>query len=327
MGRRKLIFLLWLVLPFIYSCNKEVLLDESWQKISLSEGVPLRDIVSVGEEWFCCGGIRFNSGFIYRSKDNGLSWDTVSHVSGRSLNTLAFSDNGYAWAAGDSLYMHFRPTQSNPWQFYWFADQVPPNEFDRTSFRRMQVVNDSTLVIAGGDGFGKGVFYISYNRGIGWHWKVFDRELSAVHFFDYENGLICGNGVIMSTGDGGLHFDYVQPENDFYTSFAFIDSKRAYCCSYDAAIYYTTNAGRNWKKIRNLNSALIKRHHLNDICITQGEGWMACGDGGLLIVGNGQDEEPQLFQLDTPSRLLRIKKLGNTICILSQDGHIFRKTL
>ncbi|MDO9512270.1 MAG: hypothetical protein Q7J34_10965 [Bacteroidales bacterium] len=315
------------ILFIISSCSKAIDEDTSWIKSSVCPDIPLRDVAFSDNNWYACGGVKNSNGGIFRSADYGKSWTTLRLNLNHSFNALGFLDNSVGWAAGDSLYMERSFSDGSFWNFYWLADNVPPNEFDRTSFKGMQIFQDSMMAFAGGDGYAKGLFYISKDRGMHWYFKTFDREMSDVFFFNENEGLICGNGAIMHTVDGGLNFNYVTPSHDFFTGLDFANSGLGFCCSYDANVYTTNDYGKNWEVLLKMNSVLCKNYHFNDISTDESGNWVAVGDDGIVVFSDKTGKDRKMVVISEKPRLLRVKRYLNEVLITSANGCLYHKVL
>ncbi len=312
-----------LVLSLASACRKEneVLPVEV---ILVNPGIPLRDIVFLNDSvGFVCGGQKNTSGLIYRTTDGGLSWQIVYENNHHCLYTIGFTDTMAGIAGGDSLFMLRSQDGGFNWQFYWLADSVPPNAFDRPAFRKMSI-SRSNIYIAGGENFKKGVFYKSTDKGTTWSYKVVANELTGISFDDSGKGWICGNGLVMRTGDSAVLWADAGFSGDFFSSVCFPARDTGYIACYSGTIYLTTDAGDSWTQVRAGGYTPGRTGGINCMISAGPAKIIAGGSGGRLYVTADGGNAWKTIHIGQDARILALTAIGGYIYLTTDQGSVCR---
>jgi photosystem II stability/assembly factor-like uncharacterized protein len=206
---------------------------------------------------------------------------------------------------------------------------IPANK-DEIAFSEVQILEDTSVVISGWRGYiikstDRGKTWFDLKTGLiqyytsmsfpsaqvgyvmssssdtliktsdgGTSWEILENPLvasSGIHFFDNQNGVICGNnaegkGEVFTTTDGGVTWTPVF--NDDTQGFAMLSASNGvtYIGTVDGDIYSSKDNGANWVKLTSPSpdNYILDIHFFNDqlgwVAVWTGGGIYATTDGG-----------------------------------------------
>jgi photosystem II stability/assembly factor-like uncharacterized protein len=306
---------------FLFSCKKDTT-QISVETISF----PLKiDLFSThffdGQNGFVCGGIKSESGYIFRTSDGGSSWEEV-YSSDKFLKDISFLNTEIGYACGDSILILKTEDGGNSWAEMEYPWIPAPNYI--LPLNHIQIVNDSMVYVTGGGEFSKGLIFRTRNWGWWWYFNLFDNELSESHFKSFDEGIFCGYGVMDKTSDGGQNYQPIDIKGDFYTAMHFIDDDLGFACGYNGGIYKTTDCGDSWKKIYRTNF-VGKRLHFNDITFSDVNNGIIVGNNGIaLITNNGGNNWQEVSSFTSENLLSVFANPDGSIWITAEKGMLFK---
>lgn len=318
------ILLLSLISLFLLSCNKDELeTDYKIETITFDSETDFHQIYFIDDlTGFIVGGQRGELGSIYKTTDGGQSWD-FNYSTNESLYAVSFLNDSIGYACGESLILLKTFDQGNNWENYQFP--YYPNYLYDAPFKKIDIVNDTTIYLTGGWYFDRGLIAKSSNGGNWWDWDYFDYELSSSHFFSHNHGIFAGYGHFTVTEDGADSFEIMDFNGDFFTSLYFLDAEVGFASGYDGGIYKSSNSGKNWEEIANSNKFWKQRKHLNDILMVNSQNGIAVGNNGAIILtfdgGNNWEE----YKISEELNFNSIYHSGNgQISITCSEGKILK---
>ncbi|MEZ4825463.1 MAG: YCF48-related protein [Bacteroidia bacterium] len=228
------------------------------------------------ETGFVAGGRRFDLNLIFRTDDGGTSWERQApfDIFEKIVFNFAFDQNlrGFAVCYEGKV---LRTTDGGQnWQIRQTEGWMP--------LRGVAIVDDSVVVVVGGNGYDKGIIHRSTDAGN--TWAVIDTpgyELRDVVFTSPLTGYACGYGTIIKTTDGGKTWALTPAKNEFFSSITFPTPSTGIAVGRTGTIVRTTDSGENWEVIRNGSHPQNPRHYYNKVKF-------ATPDIGFIVGDNGQ---------------------------------------
>lgn len=227
---------------------------------------------------FVAGGRRFDLTVIFRTDDNGNSWERQlpENQFDKLVFDLEFRNESEGFAACYEGKVLRTEDGGATWQLSQTEHWMP--------MKGLFIVNDSVLVAVGGDGYDRGSIHRSEDNGR--NWRVIDSmnyELRDVVFTDEKTGYACGYGTVIKTTDGGLNWTLTPAKNEFFSTLDFPTASTGYVAGRTGTIIKTTDAGNTWKVLRNGNNPFNPRHAFHRIrFLNENTGYLV-GDNGLIM--------------------------------------------
>lgn len=323
MRNTKLTYLLGILL-FLYlfiSCKKDET-NISVETISFPLNIDLFSIHFIDDQnGFVCGGIKSESGYIFKTENGGISWEEI-YSSDKFLKDISFFNSDIGYACGDSILILKTKDGGNSWfemEYPWIP---PPNYI--LPLNHIEIINDSIVYITGGGEFAKGLIFRTRNWGWWWEFNLFDNELSDSYFKTNDNGIFCGYGIMTKTIDGGRNFQTIDITGDYYTAMHFLNDNTGFACGYNGGVYKTTDSGDSWKKIHRTNFA-GKRVHYNDITFMDAQNGIIIGNNGeALITKNGGDKWQTTTSFTSENLLSVFSSNNGFVWITAENGSLFK---
>lgn len=205
------------------------------------------DVFVLNEEYlWVCG----DKGMISHSdvRGNEGSWAVQATPTDESLKSIWFTDLNNGWAVGNNATI----LNTKDGGQTWIKAPSPLNmNFIKVIFTDQN--NGYILADRIGSDY-KGRILKTTNGGVSWSVYTFDGSiqdaLTGMHFYDSQNGWICGmGGFITHTGNGGKswtmqqrYLNGLKSLNDIH--FRTLDE--GWACGLRGLLYHTTNGGKTW---------------------------------------------------------------------------------
>jgi photosystem II stability/assembly factor-like uncharacterized protein len=319
-----LFFFSLLIISLLYSCKKEHPVEINYTTTSVNENINVQHISFVNNTvGFACGGIKGQSGFIYKTIDGGASWKKIFYNSISCLYNVVFYNDSIGFACGENLLLLKTTDGGQSWINQHDHQGQPPAAYNST-LRSIYCVDDQTVYVAGGNAFEIGLTYRTYNAGNFWRYNTFDNELRDIHFNNKYNGFFAGYGTILKTNDSADSFNPLTIENDFFVSMHFINNSIGFASGYNGGIYKTEDGGNSWNSQLKHNNDIVHNRHFNQIKFIDGTEGYAVGNNGLILYTSDGGWHWKEIKKITDSNLFSVWiKNKHQIYITSADGTIF----
>ncbi len=309
------------------SCSKDADDITGVQRLPVAAGENLFSVYFINDSiGFAAGGKRNSYGFIFRTTNGGQTWYKVYDNPKRCIFAIGFNKAGKGFAGGDYLQLDTSDDLGLTWHFFDHGNNVPVNEFDRVAFRKFSFV-ENHVYVAGGEDFKKGIFYHSSDNGLTWNFQYYANEMTGIWFTDTLKGFFTGNGLFLTTSDGGQTFSPAGPEHDFFTSVWFTSPTDGFCATYNGALYATTDGGKTWETRLSGNNVAGIRTYFNDLLFTDHlNGYIACDDGLIVRTKDG-GKTWNYYSVNTKARLTSISSTSRFIFMAGTDGYVYMMSL
>jgi len=292
-----------LFLLFLISCNKSEPIDH--QVLFVDTDVQLRDIVQFDDNLVIVGGNLWESGLVIDFDVQSNEFIT-NELSTQSLLAIAEED-GQLFTTG--------LTNS---KYVFDDDQWQNIQLDSNYIRRGICRQEGQSIIVGGQAFFEG--YIELLNS--------DNELNTIiqvphqlnDIANFQNGelLAVGYGAIYNSIDGGISWQLVNAEGDFFQSVHYSDTSNSVFIIGQSGLTYQAKAGQILDKLSDGN--MLNKHY-RDI-ISFNNQLIRIGDLGLMEMTELDNIDWQTIELETSSNLLAIHEYLGTIYILTERGEL-----
>jgi len=222
-----------------------------------------------------------DDGWIYRTIDSGVTWDSVQIGTGELIYSLNAFDANTIITTGAENQIRKSTDGGNTW--------TPIIDWPRADFRGVGLADSSNISFYtfGGD--------ITYSNDAGNTFSFPNnvnlptiKAIEGIEFYDANIGFYGVQlGQIAKTIDGGTTWYKTNVTGQLETvrGFSFYDQNTMWACARYGIIYKSTDGGENWTQVADLDaSSLYAINFLNDqIGYTAGEGGKIykCTDGGI----------------------------------------------
>lgn len=244
------------------------------------------------------GDVQSRTGVIYKTTDNGMTWDinlyadTMFANDSTLLGVVQFV-NDTGWVVGERgiVLNSFNNGQS------WNLVDLGHDSLDITLTNQYFITGDIGFVIGE-----NGLILKTVDAGANWGIipSPVSFRLKDIYFTDNLNGWICGSRGILHTVDGGASWtSQIIPSNpdvglsyDF-TSIHFVDLNYGWTVGKLGYLLYTDDGGANWNDIK-----LESEYSLTSIFFTNQNNGYVCGENGSLFrtIDGGVTWYPQLIE-------------------------------
>jgi photosystem II stability/assembly factor-like uncharacterized protein len=240
------------------------------------------------------GGNVWNNDIYLKTIDGGTTW-LIDSLNGKEIYHMQFNgdNNGFAVALGGDFY--FKDTPQNNWEYYNLG-------FPFETFRGVSFWEKENGIIVTGGAFRSGKIIQVSNNFEASIVDSFEQELSAV--FHSEKNIVhaVGYGIVLRSADGGNTWEKKDIIGDFFRAIHFPTSKVGYAVGQSGSIIKTTDAGENWKFIRNGDAISTSNKTFRSVFfIDEDHGYVVGHDGLFWRTKNGGDNweiMPDLPEVD-----------------------------
>lgn len=308
-----------LLLTLFFSCKKENL-DLVFEEINTPANFNLNNLFILNDSVvFACGG-QTGNGIILRSSDGGKSWHILNDQFEYNIHSIYFLDNQLGYCGGDSTHVYQTKDGGISWQLHFDWEGIP---FQYSSpLRNVCFLNKDTGFFAGGKNFDRGIIYSTADGGEHWNVSGFEHELRCIT--PTAAGILSGGYGIMLLSKQNFEFAWLDCDRSFYTGIAFSNLLEGVACSYNGALYHTSDGGNTFSIKDKKNHTFGKNEQF--LCIdARKEKIIASGLSGFTAVStDGGENFDSGYSLNN-SRINSIKFLNDTIAIaISDNGKVFR---
>ncbi len=236
------IILLFLGFFLLLACNKEDTISLPLTELASPTSSRLNAIhFTDAQTGFAVGGDSWYRGIALKTTDGGSSW-TVDSIASAELFSLQFLDNrrGFTTGIGGRFLQMILPDQL--WQFGQFL----PWHLHRD----ICFFDVDHGIVVGGESYGDGQIVRLGKNFERLSVDSFANELSTVCYSDSSTVHVAGYGLLLRSTDGGIRWQQLDVDGDFFQDIFFVDSQTGYLVGLAGAIYKTTDGGARWHRVR-----------------------------------------------------------------------------
>ena len=261
----------------------------------------VHDIVFVNDTLgFACGGERYTTTFILRTRDGGSTWQTVLDEDRTGLYALDFFDAQRGVVCGYSGLVYRTEDGGSTWQ-RWQHDSY---DF----MQSVRMIDTTRFILYAGEGFQEGT--VHYPTTPDWFFlerAPLEPSLTCDHRFTDGELLTAGYGAMFRSMDGGATWTPLDVRGDFYLDMDFsADDVTGLVCGFDGSILRTTDRGQTWQTVQNTDRAFSSRQRFYAIDLAPG-GWaVVAGEGDDVLVSNDDGRSFQVLERDVSSNWLSV---------------------
>jgi len=202
---------------------------------------------------FVSAGGLFTKGFLFGTKDGGITWDTILD-NGQGVNSLSYY-NGIFSASESGNKFHYTTDFTN-----WGITYASTGWWGWKEHVRL--ANDR-IVLIGGKDFGRGIMHIknpSQSKFV--LTDTFHHELRDIELALDGTLHVVGYGLVMKSTDDGDSWTISNVSGDFYRGVDFPTANVGYVVGEYGSVHKTTNGGDSWTEMRGANSIFADQSKL-----------------------------------------------------------------
>jgi photosystem II stability/assembly factor-like uncharacterized protein len=236
----------------------------------------------ISESEYLLAGSR---GKIFRSEDNGKTWQEIPSGTRKTLYSVSFPDSKTGWIAGQSGMILHTIDGGRSW-----SEQNSGTEKHLFAIS----FSDTQHGCAVGDW---GIIVVTDDGGLSWKDASIEEDviLYDIYTADSQNGCAVGEfGRIFQTSDGCQNWMEIESPNPAGLSLFCMshDNDSLYAGGLDGLILYSNDVGKTWQRASNgVNKSIYG-------ISVQGETGWAVGDSGTVL--HTEDSGKSWQQIDVP---------------------------
>jgi hypothetical protein len=270
-----------------YSCTRiePVDVQPNITTIELPETFNVDKILFINDQkGFAAGGAKNTNGSIYMTSDGGTTWLKSYENDSLSINDMAFYNDLYGFACGDSMLLLKTIDGGLTWQQYNFPN-LPYPEY-RVPYNSVYILDSLHIFLAGGENYYKGLTSELEPGEEQWAHHSFDNEVRDAVFIDEYVGFFACYGQVLVTEDGGNTFTYLDIEDEYFYDLEYFEGQIWLLGRY-GKLFSSADLGNTW----NLNTD-FREMTLRDLYLSETDSYI-CGDNGLLYLSRDKAQSWQ----------------------------------
>jgi len=191
---------------------------------------------------------------LFKSNDNGTTWETISGMHGPFLDGMCFFNNDSAIIMKSGGRFSITSDGWDTWNDVVYYFGLSENAMDFYDYNHGIAIGWETETISTENG--------------GYDWLKKNNEYYSIGFFDELNGWIINGhpnkGNLLHTTDGGITWNFVEtPNTDEAWMIHFPTNETGFVYCSDNQIIKTSNAGNNWSILYLQDSIGGRMHFIN----------------------------------------------------------------
>ncbi len=315
-----LLFAVASALLFTTACKKDLLRFSKVQKLDTHTSEDRFDKILFLDKntGFIVGGQRFMNATILTTHDGGYTWTKTDHPdAGKGLRDIVRAPSGALYACGfDGKLLRSYDT-GKTWLF---------SQLEYFAYTGIAFPDAAHAIVVGGVSGNSGIRQYIDSSGVVLKRDSLPYQLGKIVMESNSIGYTCGYGFVQKTTDGGASWSFLDIVNDDFTAMD-IHGTKIWVCGYSGSIFYSSNGGDHWSKMRNGNDITIPSYHLNGILFKDSQQGWAVGEEGKVIFTQDGGKHWSEYTHFTNSTLRTIALCpGGDLLIAGDNGSLFRVT-
>jgi photosystem II stability/assembly factor-like uncharacterized protein len=313
------IVLVLVVLLFgLSSCDRKEEIELDWEERIVGQSTALNAVYFTNENnGHIVGGDNWAKGYYLYTADAGETW-AMDSVSNKRLFALDFLPDGFGIAVGIDGYHYRKESVASDWTFsrlvYWDI------------LRDVAYKNRTEGIAVGGIGYGNGVIIKLLNNAATSR-DTFESEIDAICFSDENTVHAMGYGIVLRSTDSGETWTRLPVYGDFYRAIHFPSESIGYAVGSSGTIMKTTDAGSNWKKLRDGSKSRISNTPFRNLFFVDDERGFLVGENGTFWQTTDGGDNWQVVKGLPDNDFLGIHVVNGIAWLVSEEGRIFRVTV
>lgn len=217
----------------------------TYKQYQIAEDIPIACIkFSNDHDGLLCGGIKNETGSIYKTNDGGKNWSLVFHSDSLSVNDVFYLSDSLVYACGDSLLFLKSTTGGTNWDIITLAN-LPYEEY-YVPYNSVYAHSEENIYLVGGEHYEKGLWSETESGNYPWIHDSYDNQFNSMCFVSQYVGFFGGYGILIVTEDGGNTFDNIDLYGNNFVDLETDDKLTVYALLDFGILYSTTDLGYNW---------------------------------------------------------------------------------
>lgn len=309
------------------SCGKFEKSSHAFESFQVPSTLELRKVVFINDSTgFAVGGTRYSSGFILKTIDGGLSWQSKSiFFDNRKVYDIHFVNDLVGFAGTEENFYYKTSDGGESWQVNWNIE-LAYHEVHRPDIKAIQFYNDSSGYMIGGEDHAVGTIYRTTNAGASWTFDTIVHELRALDIDDAHNALFGGYGYLARFDQNDQSLTQFEHDNNFFIGVKAFDNNRYLAVGQDGDLYTSSDAGLNWNREK-IKKGSTRKIQLNYMAFKDDQTGILTGVNGMLLITQDGGSSWRQLDLNYDGMLLGISYYGNFAFISAEEGKYFRISL
>ena len=273
---RQYLFVALFAFIIFNACKKDQLHFANVQKIeSFSDSDRLGKVIFTdAQNGYIVGGKWYIESIVLTTKNGGDTWQRNQNPNvGHLLNSADIGLDGTIYGVGFEGKLVHSYDSGKTWIFH---------QLEHYWFRDIAFTAPDKAIIVGGISFGSGMIQYIDTAGNLLKRDSLKYQLNQIKMVTPQVGYICGFGTVLKTTNGGTTWDILNVKGDNFMTMD-IHGDTIWMCGNNGGIYQTTDAGANWKTLRNGNDITGRSYKLMDIAFKDKLNGWAVGENGIVI--------------------------------------------
>lgn len=306
-----------LLMIFGNSCKKDIL-HEAITTATIPSNIRIDEISKFsGDTLFLCGGIKNEKGEIYRSTDNGLTWQKV-YSGQQMLHSLLFFNATVGIAVGDSVEAVKTSDRGRSWNLKVNTSTL--YQYYESNMLKIKTFGSSNAVVISDNNRIDGNFYLANQVDDSWETVQGANGLRDVWVFNSDSAYAVGFGILEKIMFSNQEVTILPLIDDYFTGIWFTTNKTGYVCGYEGGIYKTEDGGQHWKSMVSRNGLFNKLRHFNAILFVSDEIGYVAGENGELLKTSNAGKTWKEVSMPTKHVLVSLFYSNQTLYISSDNG-------
>ena len=264
-----------------FSCQKEQISFEMKQ-IEVGTTDNIYDLIFVNDSLaFLCGGRFWETGMVAKSIDGGESWEIILEADNvlykvafkNELEGVALGFSGRAWQTVDGG-QTWNLTESTP-NYPVFTDAV--------------FLDNNKMILSAGYSYYYGGFASYFFNGQTFGDSLTNQDMESVYFFDSNEGLMAGYGVVYKTFNGGTNWEILSVDGDYFKDVEFNTDREGLLIGYRGKIFSSSDAGNHWEKVGKKASFFTTKGNLEDAALYERQAFICVQNSSFYYSANFLD--------------------------------------
>jgi len=302
----------------ISACQKETIIAD-YDFETVKKGFCIEDILFLDNgEVLACGGERYSYGNVYKKTDS--VWVSLISMP-QKFNRIYQSMDNELYFCGDKMQFLHSPDSGKTnfgypkFKYFW--------TYDSTNLKDIVFFTKNRAIMSGSCENIRGNIYRTSDKGAIWSSKQINNGIEKIRKINDSTGFMVGYGVIYKIRDYGKKIDTIDIKGDIYTGVSCSDQNNIFVCSYQGAIYHSSDTGATWSKIMGKNMLFSERIHFNDILFINTEEAYIAGEKGILFYTHDRGLSWERVQKFTEADLNIIVYYNSTVYFGASNGNIY----
>lgn len=291
----------------LFSCTKSE--SAELQLLFVDNTIQLRDLLCIENQLYCVGGSLWESAIVLNVDPNVGTFNKTEF----ETNSYLAIDKHNEQVISVGLSNQAIQLENDLWN---------PIALELGPLKRGICIRDDRILVTGGRAFFEGFISVLDSELNALSYTEFPHQLNDVTYLGGEHYLAVGYGAIYHSSNGGITWQILDLEGDFFQSAYFSESLNSAFVVGQAGLTYWI---KSESEILKIGDRKLGNKGYRDIIYFQGH-LIRIGDKGMMEFTTLDQIEWNTIRLSTNSNLLGIEGFEDKLYIVSEAGELFSLT-